>query len=114
MRPKALRRPKSPVSHLQGLAGPQLGTVQLTTLEPGRYELHRDIPAALQSSEDGFTATFFDANIATGGDTEQEALDNLRSLIVDTFELLESEPIEALGPEPQRQLNVLRSLIRRI
>ena len=99
--------------YLQGLAGSRLGAVPLTTLEPGRYELNRDIPAVLQASEDGFMASFFDANIATGGDTEQEALDNLRSLIVDTFEMLESEPTEELGPGPKQQLKVLQSIIRK-
>jgi predicted RNase H-like HicB family nuclease len=88
--------------------------VPLTILEPGRYELTRDIPVVLRPSDDGFTATYFDANIATGGDTEEEALDNLRSLIIDTFELLESQPSENLGPEPQRQSKVLRSLIRKV
>ncbi|MBZ5624822.1 MAG: hypothetical protein LAQ69_39900 [Acidobacteriia bacterium] len=100
--------------YLQGLAASRLGVVPLTMLEPRRYELDREIPAILQPSEDGFIATFFDANIATGGDTEQEALDNLRSLIIDTFEMLESEPSERLGPEPQRQLKVLQSIIRKV
>ena len=100
--------------YLQGLAASRLGAVPLTTLEPGQYELEREIQAVLHPSEDGFIATFFDANIATGGDTEQEALDNLRSLIIDTFEMLESEPSEKLGPEPQRQLKVLRSMIRKV
>jgi predicted RNase H-like HicB family nuclease len=68
----------------------------------------------MQPSDDGFTATFFDVNIASGGDTEEEALDNLRSLIIDTFELLDSEPADRLGPEPRRQLQVLRSLIRKV
>lgn len=100
--------------YLQGLAASRLGAVPLTTLQPGYYELNREIPAVLQPCEDGFIATFFDANIATGGDTEQEALDNLRSLIIDTFEMLESEPSEKLGPEPLRQLTVLRSMIRKV
>jgi dCTP deaminase len=100
--------------YLQGLAASRLGPVPLTTLEPGRYELTRDIPVVLQPSDDGYLATFFDANIATGGDTEEEAIDNLRSLVADTFEFLESEPVKRLGPEPLRQLKVLRSLIRKI
>jgi hypothetical protein len=68
----------------------------------------------LQPCDDGYIATFFDANIATGGDTEEEAVDNLRSLIADTFDFLNSEPTEHLGPEPLRQLRVLRPLIRRV
>jgi len=58
--------------------------------------------------------TFFDANIASGGDTEEEVVDNLRTLIIDTFDLLESVEPEKLGREPYRQLQLLRSLIRKI
>ncbi len=100
--------------YLEGLTASRLGAIPLTTLEPGHYELDGEIQAVLHPSEDGFIATFFDANIATGGDTEQEALDNLRSLIIDTFTMLESEPSEKLGREPQRQLKVLRSVIRKV
>lgn len=39
---------------------------------------------------------------------------NLRSLLVDTFEYLESAPSEALGPEPTRQLGVLQVFLKRI
>jgi dCTP deaminase len=110
----AIAKMANVTGYLQGLSATRLGPVPLIDLEPGRYELERDIPVVLQPSDDGFIATFFDANIATGGDTEQEALDNLRSLIIDTFEMLESEPSEKLGPEPQRQLRVLRSVIRKV
>ena len=68
----------------------------------------------LQASEGGFIATFFDANISTSGDTEEEAVSNLRSLILDTFEHLESVPREELGPEPRRQLEVLKVFLVRI
>lgn len=94
---------------------PQIATavIPIATLVPEPYDLTKDIPAVLQPADDGFVATFFDANISTSGDTEEEAVSNLRSLIVDIFEYLESEPMEALGPEPTRQLEVLRAFIRR-
>jgi hypothetical protein len=105
---------KHMTGYLQGLSATRLGPVPMTTLEPGRYELTRDIPVLLQPSDDGFTATFFDANIGSSGDTEEEAFDNLRTLIIDTFELLESTQPEKLGREPSRRLALLRSLIRKI
>jgi hypothetical protein len=100
--------------YLQGLSATRLGPVPLATLDPGRYELERPIPVMLQPSDDGFTATFFDANIGSSGDTEEEAVDNLRTLIIDTFDLLDSTQTEKLGPEPRRRLRLLRSLIRKI
>lgn len=83
----------------------------ITTLAPEPYRLIRDIPIVVQPVDEGFTATFFDANIATSGDTEEEAISNLRTLIVDMIEYLRSEPEEALGPGPRRQLQVLNAFI---
>jgi hypothetical protein len=74
----------------------------------------RDIPVALKPSDDGFIAAFFDANIGSSGDTEEEAIDNLRTLIIETFELLESTQPGKLGPEPRRRLRLPRSIIRKI
>ncbi len=82
--------------------------VPITTLVPEPYQLLRDIPAVVQPADDGYTATFFDANISTSGDTQEEAVSNLRSLVLDIFEFLNSEPPDTLGPEPTRQLGVLR------
>ena len=65
--------------YVQDLSATRLGPVPLTSLDPGRYELVREIPVVLQQSDDAFTATFFDANIGTSGDTEEEAVDNVRS-----------------------------------
>ena len=87
--------------------------IPISTLAPEPYQLLRDIPAVVEGAGDGFIATFFDANISTSGDTEEEAVSNLRSLILDTFEYLDSETSDALGPEPTRQLAVLRVFLRR-
>lgn len=87
--------------------------VPITTLAPEPLDLVRDISVVVQPVEHGFTATFFDVNISTSGDTQEEAVSNLKSLIVDIFKDLESEPPERLGPEPTRQLNVLRAFLRR-
>jgi predicted RNase H-like HicB family nuclease len=88
--------------------------IPIATLAPEPYELVREIPAVVQPAGDEFIATFFDANISTAGDTQEEAVANLRSLLLDMFEYLESEPPEALGPEPARQLGVLRAFLKRI
>jgi len=56
----------------------------------------------------------FDANISSSGDTQEEAVDNLRMLLVEIFEDLSNEPTDKLGPEPLRQLAVLGQYIRKI
>mgnify|MGYP001581627087 FL=1 len=87
--------------------------VPITTLAPEPFVLLRDVPAVVHSVGDSFVARFFDANIGTSGDTQQEAVTNLKSLMMDIFEDLEAEQPERLGPEPSRQLAVLRAFIRR-
>ena len=57
-------------------------------------------------------ATFFDASIGMTGDTREEAVANLRLLLVDMFDDFETQESQ-LGPEPERQLAVLRTFIRR-
>jgi len=87
--------------------------IRLTTLAPGPFDLLVEIPAIIQHVDDSFVATFFDANLSASGDTREEAVQNLKTLIVEVFEDLESEPPEKLGPEPRRQLAVLHETIRR-
>src|SRR5262245_8308534 len=86
--------------------------VPITTFAPEPYHVLRHIPVVLQPSGEEFIATFFDANISTAGETEADAVSNLRSLILDTFEYFASEPPENLGPEPTRQFAVLQEFLK--
>lgn len=86
---------------------------EIQTFAPEPYQLLAPIRVTLETDgHEGCLASFFDANISTTGDTEQEAFDNLKNLILDVFDSLGKERPERLGPEPRRQLEVLRSLIR--
>ncbi|MBI4468209.1 MAG: hypothetical protein HY650_02695 [Acidobacteria bacterium] len=87
--------------------------VPITTLTPEPFALVRHIPAVVQVVDNGFVATFFDANISASGETQEEAVTNLKSLLIDILEDLAAEPSERLGPEPSRQLEVLREFIIR-
>jgi predicted DNA-binding antitoxin AbrB/MazE fold protein len=86
--------------------------VPITTLEPEPFDLARDIPVVVRPTDDGYLATFFDANIGMTGDTREEAVANLRLLLVDVFDELEKEEGQ-LGPKLVRQLAVLRSFMKR-
>ena len=86
--------------------------VPITTLDPEPFDLLRDIPVVVQPTDDGFLATFFDANIGMTGDTREEAVTNLRLLLVDVFDELEKEEAR-LGPPLVRQLGVLRGFMKR-
>lgn len=93
-------------------SGPGL-MVPITTFVPEPYEVVRQMVAVVQPSEEGFTASLFDANIHSSGDTEEEAVRNLKSLTLDVYDNLSAEPTENLGPQPRRQLAVLREFIRK-
>jgi predicted RNase H-like HicB family nuclease len=83
----------------------------IETFTPEPYDVRRPIPILIRQIADGYSASLFDANIHTEGETEQEAFDNIRSLLLDVLEVLSKQPEESLGPEPRRQLAVLREFI---
>jgi len=88
-------------------------SVLLTTLAPENLKLSASIPVVIQFNGDDYIASFFDANIHASGDTDQEAFDGLRERVIEVFKILDSHDPAKLGPEPKKQLAVLRSLISR-
>jgi hypothetical protein len=97
---------------LEALSQAQAVIVPIATLSPEPFDLIRDIPVVVVQSDDGYLATFFDANISITGDTREEAVGNLRLLLVDMFDDLEAAEAR-LGPYPARQLATLRAFMRR-
>ena len=81
--------------------------IRLSSLGISGYTVQKPIPVTVRPDGDEFIATFFDANISTGGDTEQEAAANLQSLIADFYDDLVVTPNEKLGPSLRRQKLVL-------
>jgi predicted RNase H-like HicB family nuclease len=98
------------VTLLEGIPMKNAGTTtKIQTVAPEPYELLQPIEVSIVASAHGdFVASFYDANIAASGDNEQEAFDNLKSFILDMFDSLSAEQESRLGPEPARQLAVLR------
>jgi hypothetical protein len=79
---------------------------------PG-YRILRPIPVTLRQDGSEFIATFFDANISTGGETQQEAVTNLQDLIADFYDELATMRQEELGPSLQRQKLILVEFVCR-
>lgn len=96
------------LAHLEG-GRPAPATVSLGTVEPEPFELVRDLEILIEPSDDGFVASFFDANLSISGETQHEALTNLKALMIDVFERLQELGQRKVGPGPKRQLQVLRS-----
>jgi hypothetical protein len=78
---------------------------------PGEaYRVLAPIAVAVDRAGDEYIAQFTEANIAMTGATSTEAVENLMADILDTYELY-SRQVAALGPGPERQLQVLRRYI---
>jgi hypothetical protein len=86
-------------------------TLQIDTFAPEPYRVKRAIPVSVQRRTDGCLASFVEANVNSSGDTQQEAFANVKELILDVFDSLNSLPPSKLGPGPARQLAVLREFI---
>lgn len=85
----------------------------ITSFAPEPFSLLRPIKVLVERGDAAVVASFFDANLSASGDNQQEAFDNLKSLILDTHDSLSAESPERLGPEPKRQLAVLDSFLRK-
>lgn len=107
----ALEEIEQRVDALEALAVLGCATFTINTFAPEPYLIKKPIPVCVRGRVGGFEASFADANINASGDTEQEAYANVRELILDTFDSLTSFPKSKLGPEPIRQLAVLREFI---
>jgi hypothetical protein len=87
--------------------------VPIESFSPEPYEILRPITAVITPVEDGFEAGLFDAKLFSTGDTEVEALENLKSLILENYSVFEQLGDSQLGPGPLRQWKILASLIRK-
>jgi predicted RNase H-like HicB family nuclease len=83
----------------------------ITTLAPEPFRLKRDIPILLRSTGSSFVASFLDANVNASGETEAEALNNLKEVLTMVFRKIRSLPPNTLGPGPSRQLAVLNEFV---
>ncbi|MCH8024808.1 MAG: hypothetical protein IIB43_08885, partial [Candidatus Marinimicrobia bacterium] len=88
--------------------------VPIKSLHPEPYKVVQTINAVVRLVDDEYTATFFDANISTTGDTDIEAIANLKDLIAGTFDMLSAHESDRLAPGPERQLSVLETYIKKV
>ncbi len=87
-------------------------TVPVTSLTPETLELSKPVFVVVQPDGDEFLATYFDANLNATGDTQTEAVDNLKDILVSTFRRYTELGEQKLGPGPRKQLAVLQSIFR--
>jgi predicted RNase H-like HicB family nuclease len=88
--------------------------VTIESLEPEPYEIMRPFTAVVMEAEGGFEAAIFDLGIFAPGDTEEEAIANLKETLLDTVDRLNELPDTRLGKGPLRQKSLLNKWIRRV
>lgn len=89
-----------------------LSAVFLASLAPSEFSLRHILPVSITQASEGYIASFVDANIHASGETEWEAIESLKMLIIDAYQmLLDMEP-SSLGPMPSKQLAILQSFIK--
>jgi hypothetical protein len=95
--------------------GPGKGSmmVPIQSLAPEPYKLLQPLTAVVTESDGGYEAAFFDASIFASGDTEEDAISNLKDMMIDTWERLSELKETQLGPGPTRQKQVLDFYIRK-
>ncbi len=87
--------------------------VPVSSLAPSPYELIKPIPVVVQPGDGEFLATFFDANVNASGDTETEAVQNLKEIMLAVFAYQSKLPEDKLGPGPRQQFAVLKEFIKK-
>ena len=97
-------------SFLRAKALPETRPISDFADEP--YEVIKAIPVRFRQRDPGIEARFEEANIAWVDDSWIEAYNGLKAEILNTFEDYEEDE-SILGPEPKRQLAVLRRCILR-
>ena len=87
-------------------------TIYVEDLKHPDLELIRPIPVFLEYDGETVIANYYDTESYGYGDSEYEALDELRLELAQTYLDL-AEDADSLGPLPQQWWNNLQSIVRR-
>ena len=85
----------------------------VASLAPEPYDVIAEIPVWVRPEGESYVASFVDANVNASGETVNDAVGNLKDMMVALLESLGSLPKKRLGKGPARQLAVLRAFIRK-
>jgi hypothetical protein len=108
--PDAISRLQSSISDMAKQLQSQPRTISLSSLGSDKYRLRLPIGVELSSDEGTVVAHAADFEVWADAEDEYGALDELRRLIVESYEFL-VEHEEELGPGLKSQLRRLRDII---
>jgi predicted RNase H-like HicB family nuclease len=105
---KNLAQLSDAVEHLSSITS---GWVPIHTLADESLRLNSAILATVISIEGGFLCEFPECNLSASGETQFEAIENLKDMIESAYTVLSEVPEKELGLVPRRQLEILSQLI---
>jgi hypothetical protein len=85
----------------------------ISSFSPEPYNLKSPIKIKVVGNDSEYIASHYESNIHASGDTPFEAIENLKSVMLDTFDSLTSEPEGNLGLKAKHQRALLQSIIER-
>jgi len=88
-------------------------SARIGILEREPYEVIKPFQAVVRVQGEDYIATFFDANLSASGETQAEAIYNLKDVIVGVFDILDIKDESELGPGPAQQKKTLQEFIRK-
>ena len=83
--------------------------IPIESFYPEPYRVKHPFTAVVAPEEDEFVASWFDANIHASGDTEEQAVASLKSVILDSFDRLSEMTDRELSTVLRKQRDILRS-----
>jgi len=92
---------------------PRSVIVPIETFAPYPFEVVKPFHVVVEPVDDEFEANLYDANIGASGDTESEAIANLKDIMVNLFERYSKEGEQNLGPGPAKQWVILKGLLNK-
>jgi hypothetical protein len=76
------------------------------------YEVVHPLRIIIEETVDEVVARFPEVELFAIGDTESEAIDNLKASIIELYSDLKDTPVEKLGRLPRSWLRILNKVIR--
>lgn len=88
--------------------------LEIKSLPSETYEVVKPFHIVIKPHGEEFIASFYEVKLSAMGDFESEAIENLKDIIISTYELLSEHKESKLGPGPLTQFNSLKKYIRQI
>lgn len=77
------------------------------------WKLIKPIPVTVSMVDTDCIASFVEADLHTSGDSPDDAILNLKSMLMDLFQILSAHKPTELGPGPKKQLDTLKQFVRK-